>query len=67
MGNGYNGILGKARKALFSPLMDLTNREIIVYNFSTRPKFSSLVKMLEQGLSRIKPTECPIIHNDQGV
>ena len=23
--------------------------------------------MLEQGLSRIKPTECPIIHSDQGV
>ncbi|RDT73508.1 integrase [Haemophilus influenzae] len=48
--------------------MDLANREIIVYNFSTRPKFSSLVKkMLEQGLSRFKPTECPIIHSDQGV
>ena len=23
--------------------------------------------MLEQGLSRFKPTECPIIHSDQGV
>ena len=23
--------------------------------------------MLEQGLSRLKPTECPIIHSDQGV
>ena len=24
-------------------------------------------KMLEQGLSRLEPTECPIIHSDQGV
>ena len=30
-------------------------------------KFSLVKKMLEQGLSRIKPTECPIIHSDQGV
>ena len=54
-------------KLYFSPLMDLANREIIAYNFSTRPKFSLVKKMLEQGLSRIKPTECPIIHSDQGV
>ena len=27
----------------FSPLMDLANREVIAYNFATRPKFS-LVK-----------------------
>ena len=54
-------------KAFFSPLMDLANREIIAYNFATRPKFSLVKKMLEQGLSRLKPTECPIIHSDQGV
>ena len=67
MGNGCNGISCWARKALFFPLMDLANREIIAYNFATRPKFSLVKKMLEQGLSRIKPTECPIIHSDQGV
>ena len=54
-------------KIYFSPLMDLANREIITYNFSTRPKFSLVKKMLAQGLSRLKPTECPIIHSDQGV
>ena len=54
-------------KLYFSPLMDLANREIIAYNFATRPKFSLVKKMLEQGLSRLKPTECPIIHSDQGV
>ena len=54
-------------KLYFSPLMDLANREIIAYNFLTRPKFSLVKKMLEQGLSRIKPIECPIIHSDQGV
>ena len=42
-------------KLYFSPLMDLANREIIAYNFSTRPKFSLVKKMLEQGLSRLKP------------
>ena len=47
--------------------MDLANREIIAYNFATCPKFSLVKKMLEQGLSRLKPTECPIIHSDQGV
>ena len=54
-------------KLYFSPLMDLANREIIAYNFATRPKFSLVKKMLEQGLSRLKPTEHPIIHSDQGV
>ena len=54
-------------KLYFSSLMDLANREIIAYNFTTRPKFSLVKKMLEQGLSRLKPTECPIIHSDQGV
>ena len=54
-------------KLYFSPLMDLANREVIAYNFATRPKFSLVKKMLEQGLSRIKPTEGPIIHSDQGV
>ena len=47
--------------------MDLANREVIAYNFATRPKFSLVKKMLEQGLNRLKPTECPIIHSDQGV
>ena len=46
--------------------MDLANREIIAYNFATRPKFSLVKKMLEQGLSRLKLTECPIIHSDRG-
>ena len=54
-------------KLYFSPLMDLASREIIAYNLATRPKFSLVKKMLEQGLSRLKPTECPIIHSDQGV
>ncbi len=47
--------------------MDLANREIIAYNFATHPKFSLVKKMLEQGFSRLKPTEYPIIHSDQGV
>ncbi|MBS5162819.1 MAG: integrase [Haemophilus parainfluenzae] len=36
--------------------MDLANREIIAYNFAAHPKFSLVKNMLEQGLSRIKPT-----------
>jgi len=54
-------------KLYFSPLMDLANREIIAYNFATRLKFPFVKKMLEQGLNRLKPTEYPIIHSDQGV
>ena len=53
-------------KLYFSALMDLANREVIAYNFSIRPKFSLVKKMLAQGLSRLKPTECPIIHSDRG-
>ena len=34
---------------------------------SLSPKFSLVKKMLAQGLSRLKPTECPIIHSDQGL
>ena len=68
MGNGCNVISGWARKALFFTVDGFgLNREVIAYNFATRPKFSLVKKMLEQGLSRIKPTECPIIHSDQGV
>ena len=67
MGNGCNGISGCQETFYFSPLMDLANREVIAYNFSTRPKFSLVKKMLAQGLSRLKPTECPIIHSGQGV
>ena len=37
-------------KLYFSPLMDLANREVIAYHFVTRPKFSLVKKMLEQGL-----------------
>lgn len=55
------------KKLYFSPLMDLANREIIAYQFATRPKFSLVKGMLEQGFKRLKPTDCPIIHSDQGV
>ncbi|WP_150538569.1 IS3 family transposase, partial [Actinobacillus vicugnae] len=58
--------LGQA-KLYFSALMDLANREIIAYQFATRPKFSMVKKMLEQGLSQLSVTDCPIIHSDQGV
>ncbi|WP_150540048.1 DDE-type integrase/transposase/recombinase, partial [Actinobacillus vicugnae] len=58
--------LGQA-KLYFSALMDLANREIIAYQFATRPKFSMVKKMLEQGLSQLSATDCPIIHSDQGV
>ena len=54
-------------KLYFSPLMDLANREIIAYQFARRPKSSLVKRMLEQGLSLLKPTDCPIIHSDQGV
>lgn len=54
-------------KCYFSPLLDLANREIIAYNFATRPKFLLVKRMLEQGISQLKPTDYPIIHSDQGV
>ncbi|WP_257812131.1 IS3 family transposase [Aggregatibacter actinomycetemcomitans] len=54
-------------KLYFSPLMDLANREIIAYNFAKRPKFSLVKRMPEEGLGKLKPSECPIIHSDQGV
>ena len=40
---------------------------MIYFVWLKRPKFSLVKKILEQGLSRLKPTECPIIHSDQGV
>lgn len=54
-------------KLYFSPLMDLANQEIIAYHFATRPKFSLVKRLLEHGLSRLKPTEYSIIHSGQGV
>ncbi|WP_395896710.1 transposase [Avibacterium sp. 20-126] len=54
-------------KLYFSALMDLANQEIIAYQFARRPNFPLVTKMLEQGLSQLSATDCPIIHSDQGV
>ncbi|MCW9717493.1 IS3 family transposase [Avibacterium sp. 21-599] len=54
-------------KLYFSALMNLVNREIIAYQFARRPNFPLVKKMLEQGLSQLNATDCPIIHSDQGV
>ncbi|TYA50569.1 hypothetical protein FXB78_08680 [Aggregatibacter actinomycetemcomitans] len=51
----------------FSALMDLANQEIIAYNFAARLKFSPVKEDVRTRLSRLKPTDCPIIHSAQGV
>ena len=46
--------------------MDLYNGEIISYQTQRRPMFELVKDMLKDALKKLKSTEKPIIHSDQG-
>lgn len=53
-------------KLYLSPVMDLYNGEIVAFETSKRPAFSMVGGMLKKAFARLKLTEKPMLHSDQG-
>lgn len=56
----------RGQKLYLSPVMDLYNGEIVAYETSRRPVFQLVGSMLKKALARLRPTERPVLHSDQG-
>ena len=56
----------RGKKLYLSPVMDLYNGEIVAYETSRRPVFKLVASMLNKALARLKPTDRPVLHSDQG-
>lgn len=53
-------------KLYLSPVMDLYNGEIVAFETSKRPAFSMVGGMLKKAFARLRLTEKPMLHSDQG-
>ena len=53
-------------KLYLSPVMDLYNGEIVAFETSKRPVFSMVGEMLKKAFARLRLTEKPMLHSDQG-
>ncbi|MFC7651353.1 IS3 family transposase [Pseudoduganella danionis] len=53
-------------KLYLSPVMDLYNGEIIAFETAKRPAFKLVSGMLQKALSKLKASEKPMVHSDQG-
>lgn len=54
------------QKLYLSPIMDLYNGEIVAYEMAKRPLFNMVGSMLRKAFTKLKPTDKPILHSDQG-
>lgn len=54
------------QKLYLSPIMDLYNGEIVAYQTSRRPVLSLVKHMLQQAFTRLKRSDRPLLHSDQG-
>lgn len=55
-----------SEKLYLSPIMDLFNGEIIAFQTQRRPLFGLVKDMLKEAVNKLKPSEKPIVHSDQG-
>jgi putative transposase len=53
-------------KLYLSPILDLFNGEIVSYEIARRPLLNMVTKMLESAFQRLRPSDKPILHSDQG-
>ena len=53
-------------KLYLSPVMDLYNGEIVAFETAKRPEFSMVGAMLKKALAKLKSSDQPILHSDQG-
>jgi putative transposase len=49
-----------------SPIMDLYNGEIVAYHMDKRPHFPLVGNMLRKALAKLRGSEAPLLHSDQG-
>lgn len=54
------------QKLYLSPILDLYNGEIVAYEIARRPLFNMIAKMLNKAFKRLKPSDKPLLHSDQG-
>jgi putative transposase len=54
------------RKLYLSPVMDLSNREIVSYDIAEHPLPKMIENMLSKAFDRLEPDERPLLHSDQG-
>lgn len=54
------------QKLYLSPVMDLYNGEIVAWQTERRPVLRLVTGMLQTALSRLKPSDKPLLHSDQG-
>jgi putative transposase len=53
-------------KLYLSPVLDLYNGEIIAFETARRPAFELVSSMLKKALAKLKYSDKPILHSDQG-
>ncbi len=53
-------------KLYLSPVLDLYNGEIIVYNVKSRPVYELVSEMLDLAFERLPERHSLILHSDQG-
>lgn len=53
-------------KLYLSPVLDLFNGEVLVYNIESKPVYPLVGKMIEQAVTHLKDGDEVILHSDQG-
>jgi transposase InsO family protein len=56
----------KGERVYLSPILDLYNQEIISYTITDRPQISMVSAMLTKAFKKLKQTDRPMLHSDQG-
>jgi putative transposase len=56
----------RGKKLYLSPVMDLFNGEIVSYTMQKRPQFSLVSDMLKKALAKLRHSDTPLLHSDQG-
>jgi len=53
-------------KLYLSPILDLYNGEIVAFETARRPEFAMVASMLKKALDKLKGSDRPLLHSDQG-
>lgn len=56
----------RGERLYLSPVMDLYNGEIVAYHMGKCPHFELVGTMLRKALAKLKGSEAPLLHSDQG-
>ncbi len=60
------GFLLQGKTLSLSPILDLFNREIILYSLSERPAMEMVNRMLLDAFTKLRQEERPLLHSEQG-